>query len=736
MELLNTCRDNAHKYYIDLLVSNEETLSQALFDYAERCTNSEDQGRYFDAVKLLKKNSKNMHSAFQKRLTADFQAFADNKLVGRSVNERIDPSNLSLVNRDELEDELAISVIISKSNSLNSEHLWKLNRRLAVLRGGKQITDETNPFGPALICEAIQIAITQLSLESKPKIFVYKQLGQALIPCFEKILTRLNEDLKDNAILPNLRFTVSRAALKEKQHPTNDSHIDQEPNDSITETSVSIAHQHELYNSIRQLQLQQTGTRTQTAGGIDFANVTADGSGGADSFSALDYALALSVIQQSKAFTSAAALNRPLQADSVEDKLFTQLGQQANKNARHKITNDDANTVDFVGMIFRFMLDDEKLNDAVKSMLSHLHTPYLKLALMDKNFLDNNDHPARQLLNSMTAVSIRWVKDDKDRKVLPKIKSTIKAILEDFVDDQSIFGILLEDFLVFNENLEKRAKMVEKRNTESQQGLERLEISKQRAASEMTNRLEQSNIPTNIGNLLEKTWADFLSFNLLRHGDNSQAWESALKVVDGVVWSVRPSKAAGSKIDFQRRQFALEKTVSEGLKTIGYDKDASATLLNSLREAHELAYHEAEKNKLEGARHTIKNVPDEHIEDSKKSVSSKEAISPKEPATMDILLTEDQRAMINKLQEIAFGTWFEFQNGENPYHLKLAWYSRVTSHYMFVDRDGIKQAVKTQIDLAKKLAAGEAQIVIPNNKSFMERAFEAVFEKLNLGVKN
>lgn len=731
MELLNKCRDNAERYYGNLLLSSEKSLAQALFTYAEKTTNSQDQGAYFDAVVLLKKNSSVMHLTFNRQLRANFQAFVDNTTVERSHHKTTDLRALSLINSDELEDELAISVIVSKSNSLYSEQLWKLNRRLAVLRGGIHTSDETNPFGPTSVCDSIQAAIAQLSTGNKPKIFIYKQLSQILIPRFETILTRLNEELVEKGVLPHLRFTVSRAALKAKQHPANTQPTRAGSDELPIDPRSSIAHQRELYDSIRRLQAQrQTGTKTHTIGGVSFENITADGTGDDDSFSTLDYALALSVIQHSKAFTSAAALNRPLAAESVEGKLFKQLNQQANHNARHKMTREDANTVDLVGMIFRYMLDDSNLNDAVKSMLSHLHTPYLKLALMDEAFLNDANHPARILLDSMAAASIRWVKSDRDRKVLPKIQSIIKTILEDFVDDVSIFGTLLEDFLAFKENLEKRSKMVEKRNKESQQGLERLEISKQRATDEILGRLEEAKVPENISDLLQKTWEDFLSFNLLRHGDKSQAWQSALKVVDGVIWSVRSGNVSGSTTDFQRRQNDLEKMVSEGLKTIGYDKDASTSLLNSLREAQQLAYRAADQRENPPTHpQTIEAA--ENPLNTRVQPRDKRKVSPsKEKPSSETSLSKNEQNMSDKLQEIAFGTWFEFQNDLNPYPLKLAWYSQVTSHYMFVDSDGVKQVVKTQTDLAKDLAAGNAHIIIRDHRSFMERAFEAVLGKL------
>jgi hypothetical protein len=767
MDLLTNCQNKAHQFFTNLLLSAEKSLNESLFDHAKASSSNEEQQCFYDAIQQLKSRSDAMHASFQQELKTSFQTFVNTQASDDNAAEQITPEELSLIQRDELEDKLAISVITSKSNSRNSEVLWQLNRRMAALRGGKKVTDETNPFGPAIITHAMQAAVSQLSIDGKVRIHIYKHLGKLFVLSFSKILPQLNDFLAAQGVLPNLRFSATQqpVAKGNKQQP-NEEQTNENAADSSAESEASLAHQHELYSAIRELQ-SKTGPRQQTAGGVSFAGVPINGTGGSDTFSDFDYALALSAIQQSNASIVSAARNQPLLAETVEQKLFTQLQSQGSEDGRHKMTSEDADTVDLVGMIFRYMLDDPNINDAVKSILSHLHTPYLKLALMDKDFLDNHKHPARVLLNQMAELGGRWVKDEKDRNVLPKIKIIVETILKGYVDDASIFDTLLEDFSRFKEALEKRARMVEKRNTESQQGLERLELSRQHADDEIQNRLQQANIPAAIGTLLRKPWADFLSFNLLRHGDKSLTWEAALKVVDGVIWSVIPSQTTGSKEDFQRRQIDLETSVSEGLSTIGYDAEASKTLLASMHEAHELAYHQVMLDEAHQAsaateisstvstttespitqtisssaenqtpQHSPANKHQDQATNTKneqphqKPVTTAKAKAKASKAPPQ--LSKEEQRMVNKLKDISFGTWFTFKDGETLKQLKLAWFSKVSSHYMFVDQSGIKQAVETQIDLAKGMVSGTIVMLPPNKKSFMERALEAVFEKLKL----
>ena len=335
----------------------------------------------------------------------------------------------------------------------------------------------------------------------------------------------------------------------------------------------------------------------------------------------------------------------------------------------------------------------------------------------------------------------------------PPSKKTVETILRDFVDNIEIFDELLEDFIHFKENLEKRAKMVEKRNTESQQGLERLELSKQKAHDEIKQRLQKANATVSIINLLQKPWTDFLSFNLLRHGESSLAWQSALKVVDGVAWSVNPKESTDSKEDFHRRQHELEQSVTEGLEAIGYDQQASKELLLSLKEAHELSALESMASELKDLLPEIKKMEEtthtlEQEQEQKQAVTQAKVRPPNvRPPNVDEPraetnssahnknippLSNEEKNMLAKLKDIAFGTWFEFKRGKDAIQLKLAWFSRITSHYMFVDQSGIKQKVANQYDLARGMCSGEINIIEISEKSFMERAFEAVLETLKL----
>ena len=167
-------------------------------------------------------------------------------------------------------------------------------------------------------------------------------------------------------------------------------------------------------------------------------------------------------------------------------------------------------------------------------------------------------------------------------------------------------------------------------------------------SQEIQERIKGFSIPPALQLLLEKPWTDFLAFNYLRNGESSLSWKAALKVVDGVLWSVQ-SNTSRTRDEFQRHQQQLEQSIAEGLRTIGYDSESGQQMLQALREAQELAFRgepQASPPPPGGAEHEPRPEP----------VAAGPQSTPEEQEIAEMLRTK-----------VEFGTWFEFDRpGSRP----------------------------------------------------------------------
>ena len=96
--------------------------------------------------------------------------------------------------------------------------------------------------------------------------------------------------------------------------------------------------------------------------------------------------------------------------------------------------------------------------------------------------------------------------------------------------------------------------------------------------------------------------------------------------------------------------------------------------------------------------------------------------------TMVEALSADEQAALTELQQVAFGTWFSFQEDAEllPERVKLSWFSQISGNYMFVNSMGMRTGIRKQSELATLMAAGKASIIKDDQRPLVQRALEAI----------
>ncbi|WP_236632039.1 DUF1631 family protein [Endozoicomonas montiporae] len=140
---------------------------------------------------------------------------------------------------------------------------------------------------------------------------------------------------------------------------------------------------------------------------------------------------------------------------SIQDELSEQTSVMSNlsESIKHGLVNRGVtqhlsprqeDLINLVGLLFEFIIDDHELPDVIKKTIGLLQIPVLKLALIDKDFLTNREHPGRQLLNDMTSAGMHCKENDKP--VVHLIETTVMTIIRGFTDNPNIFSECLDEF--------------------------------------------------------------------------------------------------------------------------------------------------------------------------------------------------------------------------------------------------------------------------------------------------
>ena len=434
---------------------------------------------------------------------------------------------------------------------------------------------------------------------------------------------------------------------------------------------------------------------------------------------------ALSILQSQNLSVQSAAESAQV-ALRVKEELLGQ-GGKLRGEVGGNVSGADEDTIDLVGMLFEYILQDRNLPAQMQAMLGRLQIPFLKVALLDKHLFARRTHPARVLLDSLAQACVGWSEEsDRDRRLYDKVREIVETLLKDFEDDLGIFDRLRVDFEAFAETNKRRAELAEQRAGEATRGREKLLEARRQAAREVMLRIENRPMPDMIRNLLSRPWANYLVLVLLRQGDSSDEWRHALRFADELIWSVQPKQNAAERERLTAVLPQLEKTLRHGLATVAFDETDVRRLMQQLNLLYQALLQPAPPTAVTQAPELELTDPlPESAQEAGASVMS--AIQEEEPPAPPPESVEER--WITAVRELKVGTWIEFldEHGAKE-RAKLSWISPISSKYLFVNRKGLKVADRTLVQLASDLAEG--RITVLEEVPLFDRALDAIVERL------
>ncbi|MCP8899763.1 DUF1631 family protein [Gilvimarinus xylanilyticus] len=706
----------------------------------ENARSNKEQLALAEVVKLLQQRATYIQRQYVSLIEQNFTDFSRQELTKPAGQERFSRNEgLSLVDNSELEETIAITSICHRADTQLADVLWALQQRLSLMNGGKKIDEKGNPVSPVQLCDALRRAMAELALDTRIKVLGYKHFEAALIKPLAEFYDELNRYLADENILPNLRFTAQRSAeanpgktaekstadaSDETSAPDSAQGAGQLPRRRATDRifadsphSDPAEYQQGLVSAIKLLQTHLGGSLAAQAG-------TAPPSGGRraqdgnPAVAAAPLVGAVSVLQQQLAGQSQALADIPMtqvQPQSVSEvsaRLVSELKQAGESNTR----SDELHTIELVGLLFEYILSDEQLPDSVKALLSYLHTPVLKLAFIDKDFFENVDHPARILLNQMAEAGSRWVSNDgtSQYNIYEKIRTCVFQVLENFGNDVKVFAETSLDFSAFIRNVSRRQELMEKRALEKARGEEKLREAKILVNTQISRLIDGRDLPSPVLLLLLLPWSDYLSFIILRYGQDSEEFERALSVGQHLIWTIEPKLLEADKVRQLDVQDKLMAELQKGFDTIGYEQSKSRKLLDAIKSLQTLAL---KSQQAEPAPEPMRN--------------KLESMAAEKAGTLNQQITQasaEESELIEKLKLIEFGTWLEDDKGKR---LKVAWYNHKTMNYMLVDQQGRKVSMTSALQMARAMIAGNLRVIAGSAKPFFERALENIYHSLN-----
>ena len=763
---LKHCRDLTRNFAYRVFTEFWRQWCRQVLEDAESAKTNKEQLALYEVQNLLVAVQEPAGKEFVQHLANGFVKFKNKTLNTLTGEERFSGDILSLVEHSDLEETIAITSITHRADNFLAEPLWAMQQRLALLNGGEKIEEPSNPVSPVQFCEALRKVLISVEVDLKTKIVGYKAFDQDVIAKLHELYQELNDYLIRQNLLPNLRFVPGGdsgrsaaapagapdqldAAAGDSLEPStedeakNAQEFQRRASDKLLRGELNpsdVQYQNSLFSAIRLLQahvthqaplpaaqfvnvegVQSTASNLQQAA----RTIAASAAGSHSTLQPYTQTQLVDVLAQMQdkalhrtqvVFAASPVAGVAFNPQTVADVNREMMAQIASESDDGAVEAGDMQTIDLVGMLFEYMLSDEHLPDAVKALLSYMHTPFLKIAFIDKGFFEQPEHPARVLLNSFAEAGVRWVGNDGNDQhdIFLKIKTSVFRLLQEFKNDVRLFAELLIEFNGYTNNVARRQDLMERRALEKAQGEERLREAKIQVNNEVRSRTDGREMPSAVLLLLLQPWSDYLSFVILRYGEKSESWKNALKVIDDLLWSFEPKNSAQDKTRLMELQDDLQLALERGFETIGYEQTKGRKLLEAVIALQRMAL---QSRKAEAApapmRSKLETLAAEKAGNAKEDIEN---------------ITPEETKIVDSLKMVEFGTWFEFEGGKR---LKVAWYNKKTEHYMLVDQQGRKVSLAGGLQLARDMLAGKARIIAGSTKPFFERALENIYHTLS-----
>ncbi|PTU76355.1 DUF1631 domain-containing protein [Pseudomonas mangrovi] len=570
---LTQVRDKAAQQLKLAMQALFDNADDSLFQMADRAVSNAEQNAFFEAMRDLRLKRKSIERGFLQKVFETFSTLTQYE-IGKPQLDPVAPDSLSLVQNEELEETVAVDAMVGKVMSRDGVPLGHLTTRLNTLIS-KKIDDKSNPLGPRMLCEAFVDSCRRLGVEIKVKLIIFKLFEKYVLADLEQLYAEANQSLVAAGVLPELKSapvrrnpSAARSGAARSPQGGSDGSLDGEASGETMQ---------EVFGALQELLVQVRGSvapSRQIAG--DSLPISSN-----------DLLRLLSHMQQ----------RVPVSAESDDFDLRSQLAglleRVSAKSGKARVVGEvDEDVINLVSMLFEFILDDRSLPDSLKALIARLQIPMLKVAVVDKTFFSRGSHPARRLLNEIASAALGWsAHDDAQRDSLyQKIEQIVQRLLNDFVDDSSIFSELLADFLAFTGDERRRSELLEQRTRDAEEGSAKAELARREVEHALNERLLGKVLPEVVVRLLREAWSKVMMLTCLKHGNESEEWQAVLTTMDDLIWSVEPHEEPEARLRLLEMVPGMLKALREGMSSAAFDPFATGEFFSQLEALHVQAF--------------------------------------------------------------------------------------------------------------------------------------------------
>jgi len=608
-ELLQTIRGVALVTLPPILSNVLAAADDALFDLVQKSFSTFEQQQFFDAMRELRRQRGGVELRYREHFTAAFLGLEKRKPLLAHYSQPGEISNeLSLLDEEELEEQLASEQVSQAVERRNGVVLERLNTQLSQLAGGIPIDGMLNPVGPGHMAASLRAGLRNCDLAASARLVLFKLYEQALLPALVPFYSDLVKRLAAAGLgAPVARQQTSQAPAQSAfsaHHPDYAEHAPHPPHQTSSLRKDEGQGRDELFSALHGLLEDYRAAQRATGSGPS----SDPGRSSVPPLAADETLSVLTLLQRELPAAVHAAVNDPKQ--SLAGQIKRELAGRAERmgvglpGAPLMAADEDA--IDLVGMLFEVLLNERKFQDQIRRLFTQLIVPFTKVAMLDRRMFMHKTHPARRMLNSVAeACDGNTGESALERELLDRVQGLVDRLVAEFNEDIAVFETLQEEFGSFLEQHHKRVELAERRAAEAQRGRERLEQARAVASMELAVLMGAREAPPMIDAFLRRYWTHHLALVILRDGTDSERFAQA-RASGEQLWSVMLGCEAG-----RLRNTSLAPVLDPVLLSSGVMGETAVDVVSAIESLLD-AMHAGDRARIAAA--ALPAAPHQHVE--------------------------------------------------------------------------------------------------------------------------
>ncbi len=370
------------------------------------------------------------------------------------------------------------------------------------------------------------------------------------------------------------------------------------------------------------------------------------------------------------------------------------------------VSRSDADAIDLVGMLFESLAAEQAASGEARHLFARLVMTYVRIALRDEQLFQRPGHPGKRLIDAVAlSVEDNEGVSRQERELLECAQTQVERVVAEYDEDLAVLENATNALQGLLQQQRRNAELAERRSRESAQGRERLRLARNRAATEVAQRISGRALTPAVARFLSHYWRHHYELALLRGGADSQRVAEADGLANALVELDALATLPRGR-DIAERMLALMPRLTQCLSDSGLDHGAADEWL--ARIARAIAFPDQPRQTQ-----TLTATPAEA-----ESAADLSGVDPTLIARMSMLRTGD----VLRLSEP--------DGSLQP--VKVAWISDTSPRLLLVDRRGQRRLLASPQQLA--LLAAQGRLHFGGDELPFDRALREVQVRLGQGA--